>query len=446
MIRLCVTLQTAEAGTRNKNTMSNNHSEDARYVSRLTRETLALILAGGQGSRLYELTTWRAKPSLYFGGKYRIIDFALSNCINSGVRRIGVLTQYKAHSLIRHLVHGWSWFRAGQREFLEILPASQRIGGEWYRGTADAVYQNLDIIRAHEPRLVLILGGDHVYKMDYGRLLVAHEEKHADMTVCCIEVPIAEAAGALGVMTVDENRRVIAFDEKPEKPTPIPGQGELCLASMGNYVFNTDFLYEQVIKDADTPNSQHDFGRNVIPSIIKDYRVYAYPFRDPDTSRQAYWRDVGTLDAFWDANMELVSVTPQLNLYDKVWPIFTHQLQVPPAKFVFDNTDRRGEAIDSMVSGGCVISGASVKRSLLFSNCRIESYSRVEESVVLPDVSIGQNCRIRRCIIDRGAYFEDNSVIGENHDADRERGFRVTESGLTLVTPDMLGQHLHFTR
>jgi glucose-1-phosphate adenylyltransferase len=423
-----------------------NHIDDTRFVSRLTRETLALILAGGQGSRLYELTKWRAKPSLYFGGKYRIIDFALSNCINSGVRRIGVLTQYKAHSLIRHLVHGWSWFQAGQREFVEILPASQRVGGEWYRGTADAVYQNLDIIRTHEPRLVLVLAGDHVYKMDYGSLLVAHEEVDADMTVCCIEVPLAEAAGALGVMTIDESGRVVAFNEKPEEPAPIPGQKELCLASMGNYVFNTDFLYEQVIKDADSPNTQHDFGRNVIPSIIKDYRVYAYPFRDPETLQQAYWRDVGTLNAFWEANMELVSVTPQLNLYDTVWPIFTHQRQAPPAKFVFDDADRRGEAIDSMVSGGCVVSGATVRRSLLFSGCRVESRSQVEESVVLPDVTIGENCRIRRCIIDRGARFEDGTVIGEDHDADRQRGFRVTKSGLTLVTPDMLGQHLHFTR
>lgn len=425
---------------------TNAANDDARYVSRFTRETLALILAGGQGSRLYELTKWRAKPSLYFGGKFRIVDFALSNCINSGVRRIGVLTQYKAHSLIRHLVRGWSWFEAGNREFVEILPASQRVGGEWYKGTADAIYQNLDIIRTHEPRLVLILAGDHVYKMDYGQLLVAHLEKEADMTVCCIEVPLKEAAGALGVMTVDEDGRIIAFDEKPENPIPIPGKPEICLASMGNYVFNTAFLYEQVIKDADTPDSQHDFGRNVIPSIIDKYRIYAYAFRDPDPSRQAYWRDVGTLDAFWEANMELVAVTPQLNLYDDVWPIFTHQRQAPPAKFVFDEPERRGIAVDSMVSGGCVISGALVKRSLLFSNCRIDSYSKVEDSVILPEVGIGQHCHIRRCIIDRGVTIGDNDVIGMDPDADRKRGFRVTESGLTLVTPDMLGQNLHFTR
>ena len=419
---------------------------DARYVSRLTKETLALILAGGQGSRLHELTHWRAKPALYFGGKFRIIDFPLSNCINSGVRRIGVLTQYKAHSLIRHLVQGWSGFQAGTNEFVEILPASQRVGGEWYRGTADAVYQNLDIIRTHAPRFVLILAGDHVYKMDYGPLLAAHVEKLADMTVSCLEVPLEEAAGALGVMTVDENDRVVAFDEKPENPAPIPGKPGICLASMGNYVFNTEFLYEQVIKDADTPGTQHDFGRNVIPSIIKDYRVFAYPFRDAQTGEQAYWRDVGTLGAFWDANMELVAVEPQLNLYDRDWPIFTLQRQAPPAKFVFDDENRRGEAIQSMVSGGCVISGAHVDKSLLFSNCQIESFSFVSESVILPEARIGQKCRIHRAIVDRGAIIEDGTVIGENHEDDRARGFRVTDEGLTLVTPNMLGQFLHFTR
>ena len=423
-------------------------TEDARYVSRLTRDTLALILAGGQGSRLHELTSWRAKPALYFGGKFRIIDFPLSNCINSGIRRVGVLTQYKAHSLIRHVVQGWSLFgiAAGDREFVEVLPASQRVGGEWYRGTADAVYQNLDIIRTHDPRFVLILAGDHVYKMDYGQFLAAHVENEADMTVSCIEVPLAEAAGALGVMTVDNTGRVIEFTEKPEAPDPIPGKPDLCLASMGNYVFNTEFLYEQCIKDADTPDTQHDFGRNVIPSIIKDYRVYAYPFRDSETDEQAYWRDVGTLDAFWEANMELVSVTPQLNMYDQEWPIFTHQAQAAPAKFVFDEHDRKGTAIQSMVSGGCVVSGSLVNRSLLFSRCRVHSYSEVTDSVILPDVDIGEGSRVRRAIIDRGARILPGSVIGEEPDADEERGFRITENGITLVTPDMLGQHLHFTR
>jgi len=426
--------------------MENSNNGYSRHVSRLTRETLALILAGGQGSRLYELTKWRAKPGLYFGGKYRIIDFALSNCINSGVRRMGVLTQYKAHSLIRHLVHGWSWFQAGTREFVEILPASQRTGGEWYRGTADAVYQNLDIIRTHAPNYVLVLAGDHVYKMDYGPFLARHTECGAEMTVSCVEVPIQEAAGQLGVMTVDSSGRVVSFDEKPLAPNEIPGKPGYCLASMGNYIFNTEFLYEQVIKDADSTETSHDFGRDIIPRIVKDYRVFTYPFRDPVTSEQAYWRDVGTLDAYWSANMELVSVTPQLNMYDTEWPVYTHQMQSPPAKFVFDEADRRGAAVQSMVSGGCVISGSEVRGSLLFSRCRVASYSAVTDSVILPEVSIGQNCRVHRAIIDRGSIIADGTVIGKDHDADRSRGFRVTDSGLTLVTPDMLDQHLHHTR
>ena len=423
-----------------------NNNDDGRFVSRLTRETVALILAGGQGSRLHELTAWRAKPALYFGGKFRIIDFPLSNCINSGVRRIGVLTQYKAHSLIRHLVHGWSWFQAAQREFVEILPASQRVGGEWYRGTADAVYQNIDIIRTHSPNYVLILAGDHIYKMDYGPFLAAHAELDADMTICCLEVPLEEAAGQLGVMTVDESGRIIGFDEKPAKPNPVPGKPGVCLASMGNYIFNTEFLYEQLIKDADTPGTNHDFGKNIIPSVIKEYQVYAYPFRDPESGKQAYWRDVGTLDAYWEANMELASVTPQLNMYDRNWPIFTHQWQSAPAKFVFDDDDRRGQAIQSMVSGDCVISGSTVRDSLIFSRSRVNSYSTVSESVVLPDVDIGQNCNIKRTIIDRGAIIPNGTEIGLDHDKDRERGYRVTEKGITLVTPDMLGQDLHFTR
>jgi glucose-1-phosphate adenylyltransferase len=433
---------------KNNNNMTTNsaHDQEQRFVSKLTRDTLALILAGGQGSRLYELTQWRAKPSLYFGGNLRIIDFALSNCVNSGIRRVGVLTQYKAHSLIRHIVRGWSNAQSVYNEFVEILPASQRIGGEWYRGTADAVYQNLDIIRTYDPELVLILAGDHVYKMDYGPLLAHHTEIEADMTVCCLEVPIEEAAGQFGVMTVDETGRVIAFDEKPENPAPIPGQTELCLASMGNYVFNRGFLFEQVIKDADMPGSQHDFGRNIIPSIIERNRVYAYPFRDPETGNQAYWRDVGTLDSYWVANMELIGVVPPLNLYDKEWPVMTRPIQSPPAKFVFNDPDRRGEAVNSMVSEGTVISGARVESSVIFTDCRIRSYSTVQESVILPDVDIGKNCQIRRAIIDRGAKIPDNTQIGIDHDADRARGFRVTESNLTLVTPDMLGQRLHMTR
>lgn len=421
-------------------------SSELRRVSRLTRDTLALILAGGQGSRLYELTRWRAKPAVYFGGKLRIIDFPLSNCINSGVRRIAVLTQYKAHSLIRHLVHGWTHFQAGRREFVEILPASQRVGGEWYKGTADAVYQNLDIIRTHAPRLVLILAGDHVYKMDYGPLLAWHEARAADMTVCCIEVPVEEAAGQLGVMTVDEEGRVIAFHEKSEKPASLPGREGICLASMGNYVFNTAFLYEQIIKDNDTPGSSHDFGKDLIPSIIQKYRVYAYPFRDLETGEQAYWRDVGTLDAFWLANMELTYVSPPLDLYDSRWPIYTDQAQLPPAKFVFDEPGRRGEAIQSLVSAGCIISGASVRRSVLFSNSTVRSHSVIEQSVILPDCEIKRHCELHKVIVDRGSVIPEGSRIGIDHDADRKRGFRVTEGGCTLVTPEMLGQQLHHTR
>ncbi|MGD9265360.1 MAG: glucose-1-phosphate adenylyltransferase [Lysobacterales bacterium] len=426
--------------------ITTNQSGQGRFVSRLTRDTVALILAGGRGSRLYELTNWRAKPAVYFGGKLRIIDFPLSNCINSGVRRIGVLTQYKAHSLIRHLVHGWTKFQAADREFVEILPASQRVSDDWYLGTADAVFQNLDILRTHNPRFVLILAGDHVYKMDYGPFLAYHAERESDMTVCCLEVPISEAAGQFGVMTVNEDGRVIEFNEKPENPDPIPGKDGYCLASMGNYIFNTDFLYEQVIKDADTPDSDHDFGKDIIPSIIDKYRVFAYPFRDPETGEQAYWRDVGTLDAYWEANMELSSVSPQLDLYEISWPIFTHQLQSPPAKFVFDYDDKRGEALDSIVSAGCIISGASVRRSVIFSNSRINQHSVVEDSLILPECQVMEGCTIRNAIIDRGCTIEAGMQIGVDLDEDRARGFRVTEGGHTLVTPGMLNQNLHHTR
>ena len=420
-------------------------SSDPRFVSRLTRRALALILAGGRGSRLYELTEWRAKPGVPFGGKFRIVDFPLSNCINSGIRRIGVLTQYKAHSLIRHLVHGWSGFQSELGEFVEILPASQRMGDDWYAGTADAIYQNLDIIRTYEPDYVLVLSGDHIYKMDYGTMLAFHVENEADMTVSCLEVPIAEAAGAFGVMTVNEEARVVRFDEKPAQPTPIPEDANLCLASMGNYVFNTKFLYEQLIRDADDKSSSHDFGKDIIPHILSKYRVFAYPFRNPE-GRRAYWRDVGTLDAFWEANMELVAVSPELNLYDQDWPILTYQAQLPPAKFVFDEHERRGLAINSMVSGGCVISGAQLYRSLLFSNVKVHSYSLIEDSVVLPEVDIGGGSQIRRAIIDRGVHIPEGTVIGHDLEEDRRRGFRVTDKGIVLITPEMLDQTLHFVR
>jgi len=418
-----------------------------RFVSRITRQTLALVLAGGRGSRLYELTDWRAKPAVPFGGKFRIIDFPLSNCINSGIRRIGVLTQYKAHSLIRHLVQGWSRFHSELDEFVEILPASQRSdGGQWYQGTADAVYQNIDILRTHTPEYVLILSGDHIYKMDYGTMLGFHVEKDADMTVSCLEVPVEEAAGAFGVIAVDETGRVIGFQEKPENPAEIPGKPGMCLASMGNYVFKTEFLFQELINDAGHADTDHDFGKNIIPEIIHDHKVFAYPFLETGTDENVYWRDVGTLDAFWEANIELIGVSPDLNLYNEDWPILTYQAQLPPAKFVFDMDDRRGIAVDSMVSGGCVISGAKVKRSLLFSNVKVHSYAEVRDSVILPDVDIGEKARISKAILDRGCVIVAGTVIGEDHDEDRRRGFRVTEKGIVLVTPDMLNQSTHASR
>lgn len=412
---------------------------DERHISRLTRQTLALILAGGKGSRLHELTAWRSKPAVPFGGKFRIVDFALSNCLNSGIRRIGVLTQYKAHSLIRHIQQGWPMSAGVSEGFVEILPASQQIGGEWYRGTADAIYQNIDTVRSHDPEFVLVLSGDHVYKMDYGTMLAAHIASEADMTVSCMEVPLAEAAGSFGVMGVDDEDWIKRFQEKPEQPDALPDDPTMCLASMGNYVFNTRFLYEQLIRNADASQSDHDFGKDIIPPLINRYRIKAHRFRKSNGER-AYWRDVGTLDAYWQANMELISVTPELDLYDQDWTIRTFQPQLPPAKFVFDDDGRRGETIDSMVSGGCVVSGASVRRSVLFSGVRINSHSVVEDSVVLPQVIIGNNCRVKRAILDRGIVLANNTVIGEDPEEDRKRGFRISEKGVVLVTPDMLGQ------
>lgn len=423
---------------------NNQGANPSRFVSRLTRNTLALIMAGGRGSRLKHLTAWRAKPAVPFGGKFRIIDFPLSNCMNSGIRRVGVLTQYKAHSLVRHLQRGWNFMRAEFGEFVEILPASQRITENWYVGTADAVYQNIDIIRVHNPEYVLILAGDHIYKMDYGPMIAHHVECGADMTVGCIEVPL-EQAKAFGVMAVDGTGRVKAFAEKPEHPEPLPGKTDTALASMGIYVFNTAFLYEQLIKDADTSSSSHDFGKDIIPAVIKKYRVFAYPFRDAQKETNAYWRDVGTVDSFWESNIELAGVTPELNLYDNNWPIWTYQEQLPPAKFIFDDEGRRGMAVDSMVSGGCVISGALVRRSVLFSSVRVSSFSSVEESVVLPNVKIGRNCRITRAILDKGCVIPEGTVIGEDREQDAER-FYISENGIVLVTPEMLDQEYRYVR
>ncbi len=419
-------------------------NRQSRFVSRLTSNTLALILAGGRGSRLKQLTMWRAKPAVPFAGKFRIIDFPLSNCINSGIRRIGVLTQYKAHSLIRHIRQGWGSLRGDFGELVELLPAQQRIEAAWYAGTADAVYQNLDIIRRHNPDYVLILAGDHIYKMDYGPMLALHVEREADITVGCIEVPLAEAS-AFGVMGIDDDSQIVSFEEKPDSPTPKPGSDDVSLVSMGIYIFNTEFLFEQLIKDADTPGSSRDFGKDIIPGLLNKYRVFAYPFADSATGGQSYWRDVGTVDSYWKANLELISVTPELNLYDQDWPIWTYQRQVPPAKFVFDDDDRRGMAVDSITSGGCIISGATVRRSLLFSNVVVESWSNIEDSVILPDVNIGENCRIRKAIIDKKCEIPAGMVIGENREEDEKR-FYVSEEGVVLVIPEMLGQQVHHVR
>jgi glucose-1-phosphate adenylyltransferase len=416
-----------------------------RFVSLLTKNTFGLVLAGGRGSRLKHLTDWRAKPAVPFGGKFRIIDFVLSNCVNSGIRQIGVATQYKSHSLIRHIQRGWSFLSGQFQEFLELLPAQQRLEEVWYRGTADAVWQNLDILSDSKPDFVLILAGDHVYKMDYGKMLAAHAATGADVTVACLEVPIADARG-FGVIAVDEEGRVVEFQEKPEQPKSLPGAPDRALASMGIYAFSTDVLYRELARDAADPASSHDFGRDVIPALVPRVRVVAHSFAESCVDMRhgvPYWRDVGTLDAYWEANMELTRVTPDLNLYDKDWPIWTYQEQLPPAKFVFDEDDRRGMAVDSLVSGGCVISGATLRRTLLFSNVMVENYSSLEDSVILPDVVVGRHVRLNRVIVDKGATLPDGFQAGSDPDADRARGFLVTDGGITLITPDMLGQHIH---
>lgn len=410
-----------------------------RYVSALTKDTMALVLAGGRGSRLEELTEWRAKPSVYFGGKFRIIDFPLSNCVNSGIRQIGVLTQYKAHSLIRHLVNGWSHFKREFGETVEIMPASQRYSENWYLGTADAIYQNIDIIRGMRPKYILILSGDHIYKMDYGPMIAQHVESEAKMTVSCIETTVEEAAGAFGVMKVNEDYRVVDFQEKPAEPAEIPGKPGFTLASMGNYVFDANFLLDLVEADAKNPESSHDFGNDIIPSIIAAEKVFAYGFTAPSKDEKAYWRDVGTLDSFWEANMEMIATTPALNLYDQNWPIWTYQAQLPSAKFVFNDEDKKGMALESVVSAGCIISGAVVTRSLLFSNVKVEVHSEVEDSVILPSVTIEANCKIKKAIIDRGCVIPEGSIIGYDHDADRAAGYRVTNKGVVLITRSMQG-------
>ena len=407
-----------------------------RYLSRLTRGTLAVIMAGGRGERLKHLTEDRCKPATPFGGKFRIIDFVLSNCVNSGIRQISVLTQYKAHSLIQHIQRGWGYLRGEFGEFVEIVPAQQQRGAEWYRGTADSLWQNMEMIRQHRPLHVLVLAGDHIYKMDYGPMIGYHVEKEADITVGVVEVPRIRAR-EFGVMTVDEGNRVVRFLEKPRDPEPIPGRPDVALASMGIYVFNPRLLERLLRADADDPDSAHDFGRNIVPDAIDKLRVFAYPFEDVRTKAQNYWRDVGTVDAYYETNLELVSVSPDLNIYDEQWPIWTYQEQLPPAKFVFNDDDRRGQAIDSMVSGGCIISGSRVVSSLLFSSVRVHDYSSIERSVILPGVRVGERCVIRNAIIDEGTDVPDGTEIGVDRGADAER-FYVTEGGVVLVKPGML--------
>ncbi len=407
-----------------------------RYVSRLTSGTLAVVMAGGRGERLKALTQNRCKPATPFGGKFRIIDFVLSNCVNSGIRQIAVLTQYKAQSLIQHIQRGWSYLRGELGEFVELIPAQQQVGSHWYRGTADSVYQNLDFIRSHHPTHVLILAGDHIYKMDYGPMIAYHEQCEADITVGVVDVPL-ERANEFGILTTDDTNRVTKFAEKPNDPDPIIGQEHLARASMGIYVIGMDRLEKMLSDDAANESSNHDFGRNIIPSAIAPLRVFAYPFHDVETRAQNYWRDVGNVDALYEANMELVSLNPELNIYDHQWPIWTYQAQQPPAKFVLDEEGRRGMAVNSMVAGGCIISGAHVNESLLSNDVRIEDSSIIENSVLLPGVTIGRRCRITRCILDENCVIPDDTQIGQDRAADQQRFF-VTKRGVVLVTQDML--------
>ena len=407
----------------------------------LARGAMAFVLAGGRGSRLMELTDRRAKPAVYFGGKSRIIDFALSNALNSGIRRIGVATQYKAHSLIRHLQRGWNFLRPERNETFDILPASQRgEGANWYLGTADAVYQNIDIIEDLAPRHIVLLAGDHIYKQDYEKMLQQHVETGADVTVGCIAVPRLDARG-FGVMHVDGDSRIVDFVEKPANPPGIPGREDLALASMGIYVFDTKLLFDQLRRDAADPTSERDFGRDIIPYLVKHGKAVAHRFEASCVSSRAedkpYWRDVGTLDAYWEANIDLTDVVPQLDLYDRDWPIWTYAEVVPPAKFVHDLDGRRGEAIASLISGGCIVSGAQARKSLMFTGVHVHSFAKVEGAVILPYVDVGRGARLTNVIVDRGVKIPDNMVIGEDPIEDARR-FRRTEKGICLVTQAML--------
>ena len=409
---------------------------------RLPKRAMALILAGGRGSRLKQLTDTRCKPAVYFGGHFRIIDFVLSNCMNSGLRRIGVLTQYKSHSLLRHLQRGWNFLKSEMHEFVDLIPAQQRVDEEvWYRGTADAVYQSLDIIKSNKPEYVVILAGDHIYKMDYARMLADHALSGAGVTVGCIEVDRQEAK-AFGVMAIDENKKVTSFVEKPADPPAMPGKPDRSLASMGIYIFTADYLYRMLDEDIALEGSSHDFGKDIIPKAVGEGQVVAHFFQDSCVYNSekvpAYWRDVGTIDAYWEANIDLTATVPELNLYDRSWPIWTYQEQLPPAKFVHNVEGRRGEAIESSVSAGCILSG-SVRNSLLFSNCRVHSYTQIHGAVLLPEVQVGRHVRLTKVVVDRGCRIPDGLVVGEDPAEDARRFYR-SEGGVTLITPTMLAK------
>ena len=415
----------------------------ARFVSRLTRSTLALILAGGRGSRLKMLTDWRAKPAVPFAGKFRIIDFALSNCLHSGIRRISVLTQYKSHSLIRHIMEGWNSLRSEHGEFVELIPAQQWLEEDsWYQGTADAVYQSLDIIESHNPEYVLVLAGDHVYKMDYGEMLAAHVESRAHATVACNKVPLQDAHH-FGTMSVDSYNRITAFQEKPRNPSAMPDDPQHALASMGIYIFSMDFLAEQLLRDANLPDSSHDFGKDIIPyAVDADYRVTAYPMSSGGPGRD-YWRDVGTVDAYYEANLELTQADPPLDLYDRDWPIYTYQPQLPSAKFTDHGPSNGCKMLNAIASGGCVINDSLIERSMLFSNVNVGRKCELHGALVLPDCSIGENCRLSKVILDNGCHVPDGTVIGENAKLDADRFYR-SEQGVVVVNRGMLGQQRQY--
>jgi glucose-1-phosphate adenylyltransferase len=412
-------------------------------VAPLVRSTYAIVLAGGRGTRLRQLTEWRAKPAVPFGGKHRIIDFTLSNCVNSGVRRIGVVTQYKAHSLIQHVRRGWSFLDADLSEFIDLLPAQQRVQDSWYQGTADAVYQNLDIINMSQPAFILVLAGDHVYKMDYGVMLAEHVAAGADLSIACIDVPRANAGG-FGIVSIDPSQRVTAFHEKPSDPPPMPDRPDRSLVSMGVYVFNASFLYRRLQEDASRTETAHDFGRDILPRLIGRADIRAHLFHDSCVNMangRPYWRDVGTIDAYWEANIDLTTVTPELNMYDRRWPIRTFQEQLPPAKFVFDD-DARGHAMDSVVANGSIVSGAEIRRSLLSTNVIVERHSLIEDSVLLPNVEVGRHVTLKKAIVDKFCRIPDGFSAGVDKEEDSRR-FEVTDKGTVLITSEMLGQNIH---